>query len=49
MLYGPGTDGDNARNNLKKLFQQLGITAWPVNKKNLINLSLLAVLDTYIE
>jgi hypothetical protein len=27
--YGPGTNGDNARNNLKELFQLLGITAWP--------------------
>lgn len=30
--YGPGTDGDNARNNLKELFSLLGITAWPENK-----------------
>lgn len=27
--YGPGTDGDNARSNLKELFQLLGVTGWP--------------------
>jgi hypothetical protein len=27
--YGPGTEGDNARNSQKELFRLLGITAWP--------------------
>ena len=32
--YGPGTDGDNAKNSKKELFGLLGISAWPGKAEN---------------